>query len=59
MAEARAAGFEEWADDQRELLDHERTLPTHFDPEKDEDSLAADQKIGHEMAGVVQEAKLD
>lgn len=50
MRKAREARFEQWADEQAELLDRERTLPVHRDGEG-EDELA-EKKIGHEVAGV-------
>lgn len=50
MCKAREARFEQWADEQADLLDRERTLPVHRDGEG-EDELA-EKKIGHEVAGV-------
>ncbi|GFZ48344.1 hypothetical protein JCM24511_06092 [Saitozyma sp. JCM 24511] len=50
MRKAREARFEQWADEQADLLDRERTLPVHRDGEG-EDELA-EKKIGHEVAGV-------
>ncbi|KAK8869511.1 hypothetical protein IAR55_000076 [Kwoniella newhampshirensis] len=48
MSEARAAGFEQWADDQRDLLDHERSTVE----EEDEEDEMDEEKIGHEVATV-------
>ncbi|RSH82185.1 hypothetical protein EHS25_006118 [Saitozyma podzolica] len=50
MRKARQARFEQWADEQADLLDRERTLPVHRDGEG-EDELA-EKKKGDDVAGV-------
>jgi hypothetical protein len=50
MRKARQARFEQWADEQADLLDRERTLPVHRDGEGEDEP--AEKKKGDDVAGV-------
>lgn len=54
LAEARAAPFESWADEQKDLLD--RTVPIHEHSVGEDSTEKVEAKMGHEIAGVVREA---
>ncbi|ORY35919.1 uracil permease [Naematelia encephala] len=54
MPEARQAEYEQWADEQEDLLDHRTgALPRHAGGDEE----PVDAKIGHEVAAVVEEVK--